>query len=435
MIGYAITHGKLFLPKKVCDHKIPETSNDYKFFAILKDNKGEISMHNLTKDDTTSQEAYFAMFKNANAEKKYVCGIIAHTARVGFYSHQVSEFKYEYSLPTGSELWNGARDGVAYFDTYEMIAKHMQQKFEAFKSGGKDEKSTGLLTMKELLEKQQKALDKFKSLWKGTGEQLGKNYYMYVLTQDRRSGTLGFMGGDPHPRNLQQQFTYLAGVVFKDIIKADKDYMMMVFVKETGPLWCSEGELTEEACQRMIGGAINQGAGWFDVSFYQKARDKYIPKIDEDYQYIAYVASAKDGKVSRVNLTNDWDYAQSAYNNLFKGGKDREYNVGVIAHSASAGFWGPMSRLTGGWKDLDSFACYVKYMQTEEKLWTKTEISEKNANMNYTTVINKYLEEKWKASKDLYKGTGDQLFKKYKFAVVTYHKRARSLSQIYMEDH
>jgi len=99
-----------------------------------------------------------------------------------------------------------------------------------------------------------------------------------------------------------------------------------------GPLWCSEGDLDTDACRRIIGHCA-RFPGWLDTSRDREVVDKYIPAGDEDYQYQAYVAK-DDGDVKLVNLTNNWSYATSTYNNLFKGGKDREYNVGIIAHSA-----------------------------------------------------------------------------------------------------
>ena len=210
--------------------------------------------------------------------------------------------------------------------------------------------------------------------------------------------------------------------------------MLLISNSLTGPLWCSEGDLDKDECRRLIGHTIKQGVKWIDASYDSVAVDKYIPSGDEDYQYQAYVAK-DDGDVKLVNLTNNWGYATSTYNNLFKGGKDREYNVGIIAHSARQGFWHPKSLLTGNEKGLDSQALYVKYMQKEHKLYSAKEISEKAARLNTTKVVNDNLEKQWKKIKELFTGSGDQLFKRYKFVVVTYHKRARQLSQIYMKDH
>lgn len=258
---------------------------------------------------------------------------------------------------------------------------------------------------------------------------------MFVIYKDRRSKGISWYGANRHARNMGQQFASLAQETYNHVIKPNRDWMLMLQVIQYGPLWCSEGELTNIECQKMAGYAVKAGTGWFDVSREPQALDKYIPSKDLDYQYVAFVENTKDSKVATVNLTNNWSYAVSAYNALFQGGKDRKYNVGVIAHTARQGFWHPKSLLSGTEKYQDSYAVYVKHWQKEKKLWTVDEVSEKNAKLNTTKEMNEYLEKKWKASKELFKGSGDQLFKNYMFVAVTYHKRARYLSQIYMRNH
>lgn len=436
MIGWALRTGRLFAPRKAVDPKISRTSNDYRFVAYLKTDKGDISVMNLTKSHGTSVQQYFNLFKNwKGQEKRYVTGIIAHTGKVKWFSHPVTIFEYRHNLPNGAKEWKHARRSQKEFDTWELLAELMQEKFDAFKEGGKDEKDCKLQTMKELKAKQEAAFTKFKALWKGNGDQLAQSVWMYVVTKDRRSKAVAWYGPNRHPRNMQQQFATLAQETFNRVIKPNKDFMMLLNVIQYGPVWCSEGELTSVECTKIMGKSIANGVGWHDVTREPLALDKYIPTVDLDYQYVAFVENTKDDKVAAVNLTNNWAYARSAYNNLFQGGKDRQYNLGVIAHTARQGFWHPKSLLSGAEKNQDSYAAYVKYWQKEKKLWTKTEVSEKNCALNTTKEMNEYLEKKWKASKELFKGSGDQLFKKYMFVAVTYHKRARQLSQIYMANH
>jgi hypothetical protein len=37
------------------------------------------------------------------------------------------------------------------------------------------------------------------------------------------------------------------------VIRPNKDYALLLNVRETGPIWCSEGELSEEVFQQIIG--------------------------------------------------------------------------------------------------------------------------------------------------------------------------------------
>jgi len=436
MIGWALRHGRLFAPRKAVDPKISTSSNDYHFVAYLKTDKGEASVMNLTKSHGTSVQMYYNLFKNwKGQEKRYVTGILGHTGKVRWWSHPVTVFEFRYNLPNGAKLWKTARRAQKEHDTWEMLAEVMQEKFDAFKEDAKDEKSAKLQTLKALKEKQEAAFKKFKSNWKGTGDQLAISTWMYIVYKDRRSKAISWYGPNRHPRNMQQQFASLAQETYNRVIKPNRDWMLVLQMIQYGPVWCSEGDLTSPECTKIAGQSIKHGTGWHDVSREPQALDKYIPSKDLDYQYVAFVENTKDDKVVAVNLTNNWAYARSAYNNLFQGGKDRQYNIGVIAHTARQGFWYPKSLLSGREKNQDSYAVYFKYWQKEKKLWTKDEVSEKNCNLNTTKEMNEYLEKKWKAAKELFKGSGDQLFKRYLFVAVTYHKRARTLSQIYMKYH
>ena len=152
---------------------------------------------------------------------------------------------------------------------------------------------------------------------------------------------------------------------------------------------------------------------------------------------MAYLANTAkdDGKVTRMNLTNNWQFAVQTYNAQFKGGEKRKFDVGILAHSAMQQTWYPKSLLSGGEKAFDSFALIAKYAQDELGAYKASGIDEKTAQVNTTKAFNSLLEKKWKKLKGLYGGDGEQLVKNYRFICVTYHRRSRQISQIYMRDH
>ena len=79
--------------------------------------------------------------------------------------------------------------------------------------------------------------------------------------------------------------------IYNQVIKQNKNYALLMTIKETNPIWCSEGDLTEKTCQWLMGYAYRHGAGWWDVKRnYPKVIDQYIPSSDPDYQYIGYAA-------------------------------------------------------------------------------------------------------------------------------------------------
>lgn len=173
MIGWALRTGRLFAPRKAVDPKISTSSNEYRFVAYLKTDKGDISVMNLTKSHGTSVQMYYNLFKNwKGQEKRYVSGIIAHTGKVKWYSHAVTIFQFRYNLPNGAKQWKSARLSQKDHDVWELLAEIMQEKFDAFKEGAKDEKSAKLQTLNEKQEKLAAAFKKFKSLWKGSNDQL-----------------------------------------------------------------------------------------------------------------------------------------------------------------------------------------------------------------------------------------------------------------------
>lgn len=210
MIGAALLDRTLYAPLKAVDPQIATSSVDFRYRAILATAKGEISIFNLTKNRGESHTQYLNYFKNEkDPEKRFVTGIMGST-RENNYWYPVSKYHYRYNLKNGAELLNGAHNDLADLDVRQLLAEVMQEKFSAFTAGAKDEKEAKLQTMKQLRDKQEAAFKKFKSIWKGTGDQLHKAVWMFIIKKDRRSRAVGWYGAKRHPTNLQQQFAFLA---------------------------------------------------------------------------------------------------------------------------------------------------------------------------------------------------------------------------------
>lgn len=312
LLGYAILTKAIFVPKKAIDAGIQPSSNTYRYVAYLKDSEGKVSKEDLPKDETEARAQFKSMFKyDKDAEVNYVTGLLGHTAR----QDKFISWKSKYL----STQWNGARKGMAYFDTYELIAEYLQSEVEVFQEAGTDEAALKLHTAEDMKKRQEASFQKLQDLWKGSGEQLAKNYNLMVVWYDRSSKQIGWFGNNKYPRNLKQSYFLRIDEIMSKVVRPGKDYALLLNVKETGPIWCSEGELSEQVCQQIIGQCYRRGAGWLDASFQPQLVDKYIPKADDDYQYVAYLAnSAKDdGKVTKMNLTNNWQFAVQTYNAQF----------------------------------------------------------------------------------------------------------------------
>lgn len=48
----------------------------------------------------------------------------------------------------------------------------------------------------------------------------------------------------------------IAEAVYKQVVKPDRNIAYLFAVREGSPFYCSEGELTNKICQRMIGYAL-----------------------------------------------------------------------------------------------------------------------------------------------------------------------------------
>jgi hypothetical protein len=65
------------------------------------------------------------MFKfNKDAEVTYVTGLLGHSARQDKFMNMRSKYL--------ADSWEGSRKGMAYFDTYELIAEYLQSELEVF---------------------------------------------------------------------------------------------------------------------------------------------------------------------------------------------------------------------------------------------------------------------------------------------------------------
>jgi hypothetical protein len=196
---------------------------------------------------------------DAEREVNYVTGLLGHSARQDKFISRQSRYL--------SASWEGARKSMAYFDTFELLAEYLQEKLEVFTEGGSDEKALKLHTAEDMKNKHEDTFKKLTGLWKGSGEQLAKDYNLMVVWYDRNSKQIGWFGSNKYPRNLKQSFFLRVDEIMSKVIRTNKDYALLLNVKETGPIWCSEGELSEQVCQQMIGQCYRRGAGWLDASF------------------------------------------------------------------------------------------------------------------------------------------------------------------------
>jgi hypothetical protein len=58
---------------------------------------------------------------------------------------------------------------------------------------------------------------------------------------------------------MKQGLELVTKAIYKNIVKPNKDMAFMITCRETVPLYCSDGEMTDPVCQGMIGFALVEG--------------------------------------------------------------------------------------------------------------------------------------------------------------------------------
>jgi hypothetical protein len=87
--------------------------------------------------------------------------------------------------------------------------------------------------------------------------------------------------------------------VFDYVIRAERSHAFLYGVKETNPFFCSEGDLKDPICQRMIGHSIKNK--WLLLG--KKLVDTNLPKESKHSTYVAFVRTNSASKtVLKIKL-------------------------------------------------------------------------------------------------------------------------------------
>jgi hypothetical protein len=129
----------------------------------------------------------------------------------------------------------------------------------------------------------------------------------------------------------------VAKALYDNVIKQNKEMAYMALCRETGPLYCSEGDMSKKhICQRLIGFALYNKWLYAD----EKMIDIKLSTSDrERYHYVAILGNS-DKQDSAETKPLHWDYAIATrmYQGFFSG-KDAGFDYGVIGHTGQRGWW------------------------------------------------------------------------------------------------
>lgn len=105
----------------------------------------------------------------------------------------------------------------------------------------------------------------------------------------------------------------------------------LITCRETVPLYCSDGEMTDPTCQGMIGFALVEG--WLVAD--KKMINRQIPQTSNKFQYVAYITTnTSDAKIEKVELGKGWKKALQTYDQKTNENDDSKASVAIIGHTA-----------------------------------------------------------------------------------------------------
>jgi hypothetical protein len=205
---------------------------------------------------------------------------------------------------------------------------------------------------------------KLRGLYTGKfGAPLYKPYTFsgYVYDHDKNS-VRHFHSRSPNMKaGLMKVFSQMNTYMIKPLLDAS----YVILVDETAPLYCSDdNDFKEPICRLLIGAALHQNHLKFDHEQNHNNPNRAIntdlsPK-SLDYKFIAYVQDS-DGAVKRINLTADQSSSVTMFKNIVGEGKD--YQIGIIGHSAKQQWLNTVTELKGPQANHDVFQMLTTWCQ------------------------------------------------------------------------
>ena len=285
-----------------------------------------------------------------------------------------------------------------------LLAEYCQKKLEIWKDDGVDEKGAKLQTKKEFDDKMTEADKKLKGLFTGSGDTLHQKYTFTVTILHKRSHKIS-VAFNQELWSFKNAMQLMNTWTFQHIYKSEQDYHYLYSVKETVPVYCSEGEdFSKKPCQQMIGWAIYH-------KYLLPSRKMVDKKLTGPRAlYVGYLVEKDGDKVIIKNLTQNQASSAKVFLSLFQG-EEQLYKAGCIGHSQKNEWHSPVTALKGSEKNLDVWEAIVRYAQTEHKLYEKHALSEPDAKLVTKKQVLERQQKALKALQDLWKGSGEVLYR------------------------
>jgi len=311
-------------------------------------------------------------------------------------------------------------DNGLYNEAYIALTGYVQAK-GALLGPKTNEKDAGF-RMEWQQESQNTAqLAKLKDFYQGKSAKLAKPATIYGLRYDRDTDEIAHFNW--------KQYYYMgkgtedvATAVYNQILRPDRNSAYMALVRETVPLYCSEGDMhAKTLCQRMIGYAMFKN--WLHPD--ERMVNEQISASDrENYYFVGYFGNLdKPDVVERKKLDGDLKTATQLFEQQFAGATPK-FNVGIMGHTAQRKWWNAKSQYNGKLRNQDIYRLLARYAQDKLQIYDKEAKTEADAKLATKDDFDAVMGEKLEKLQGLYQGGGVPLFRQTTFSIVTLDKRS-----------
>lgn len=176
-----------------------------------------------------------------------------------------------------------------YLDAYLGLSGYLQGKGQY--NGPIVSESKAAFRMKWQQDEENKAkFEKLKQFYKGDGaDKLQRSYVFYALTYDKQSHAIARLNWKSY-FYMKKGLEDVARAIYDNVIRKNNNKAYMALVRETVPLYCSEGDMTKKhICQRLIGYALYHQYLYAD----EKMTNLVTSQGDKNaYVYTAYLGNS-----------------------------------------------------------------------------------------------------------------------------------------------
>lgn len=310
---------------------------------------------------------------------------------------------------------SGKQNGNSlYLDAYLSLSGYLQSSSH-FSGPILSESKVGFRMQWQQDEENKAKFDKLMNFYTGAGDRLYQHRTFYALTYDRRSHQIKALNWKSY-LYMKKALQDVARAIYTNVIKPNNNKAYMALVHETGPLYCSEGDMTKKhICQRLIGAALYRG--WLLPD--EKMMSPFTTEGDRNtYIYVAYLGNS-DKQDEAVMKKLHWDYNQAVkiYKDYFNGA-DAPFDYGIIGHTGKKGWWMPKTLYKGSQDKMDVFRLLALHAQKNLNIYTSEASTEEAAKVVTLKEHEAKMREAFEKLNGLYKGKGEVLYKNYHFFLV-----------------